>query len=144
MIIGVGFDLVDNREFGQTLSQSGEAFLKRVYTEREIDYCESQPQRGQCFAARFAAKEAAMKAMGVAGDENLQWRDLEVILRTVPELELHGYAATRAEQLGIERVRISLSHTISAAGAVAIAEGIERPRSRVRAPRSSRSGRAGR
>jgi holo-[acyl-carrier protein] synthase len=123
MIVGVGFDLEDIEDFGRTLTQSGEAFLKRVYTEREIEYCQSQPHAGQSYAARYAAKEAAMKALGIAGMEGLKWRDFEVVSTTgPPQILLHGVAAAEAKRLRIGRILISLSHSRSTAGAVVVAE----------------------
>lgn len=128
MIVGVGFDLVDLADFGRTLEQSGEPFLKRVFTEPEIEYCKTQPHSGQSYAVRFAAKEAAMKALGVAGEEGLQWRDFEVVLASsgAPQIVLRGKAAAKAKALGVRRLLLSLSHSMSSAGAVAIAEASDR------------------
>ena len=112
MIVGVGFDLEDIEDFGRTLTQSGEAFLKRVYTEREIEYCQSQPHAGQSYAARYAAKEAAMKALGIAGMEGLKWRDFEVVSTTgPPQILLHGVAAAEAKQ-NLDQVMHELSAAI--------------------------------
>lgn len=124
MIVGVGFDLVDLTDFGRTLERSGEPFLKRVYTAQEIGYCKTQPHSGQSYAVRFAAKEAAMKALGVAGEEGPQWRDFEVVLAASgePRMVLRGKAATKARALKIHHLPLSLSHSMSSAGAVAIAE----------------------
>lgn len=140
MIIGVGFDLEDIEDFGRTLAQSGEAFLKRVYTDREIKYCQSQPHSGQSYAARYAAKEAAMKALGIAGKEGLKWRDFEVVSTAgPPQLLLSGVAAAAAKELRVGRLLISLSHSKSTAGAVVIAEGSTRAalRQSVRLTKSS-------
>lgn len=146
MIFGVGFDVEDIEDFGRTLAQSGEAFLKRVYTEREIEYCQSQPHSGQSYAARYAAKEAAMKALGIAGMEGLKWRDFEVVSTAgPPQLVLSGVAAAVAKKLRVRRFVISLSHSRSTAGAVAIAEASPRsaagrPASKKRpAPRANRA-----
>jgi holo-[acyl-carrier protein] synthase len=147
MIFGVGFDLVDLADFGRILERSGEPFLKRVYTEQEIEYCNSQPHSGQSYAVRFAAKEAAMKALGIAGEEGLQWRDFEVVIASSgePRMVLRGKAATKARALSISRLLLSLSHSMSSAGAVAIAEALPRsagskPTSKKRAaPRTNRA-----
>ena len=137
MIVGVGFDLEDIEDFGRTLAQSGESFLKRVFTEREIEYCQSQPHSGQSYAARYAAKEAAMKALGIAGMEELKWRDFEVVSTAgPPQLVLRGVAATVAKKLRVRRLVISLSHSRSTAGAVAIAEAS--PRSAASSPASKK------
>ena len=124
MIVGVGFDLEDIADFGRTMDQSGEPFLNRVYTEREIKYCQSQPHSGQSYAARYCAKEAAMKALGIAGAEGLKWRDVEVVATSgAPRLRLTGVAATAAKRLRVERLFVSLSHSRSTAGAIVVAEG---------------------
>ncbi len=123
MIIGIGFDLEDIAGFERTLSQSGEAFLKRVYTEQEVAYCRSQPHSTQSYAVRFAAKEAAMKALGIAGKRGLKWRDVEILATAgPPKLLLTGVAATTARRLKVERLLVSLSHSRSTAGAVVVAE----------------------
>lgn len=123
-IVGIGFDMIDLADFGRTLARSGERFLRRIYTQGEIRYCRAQPHSSHSFALRFAAKEASMKALGVAGDEGLEWRDFEVASEPSgrPVVVLHGKAAARARQLGIASLILSLSHSQSAAGAVAIAE----------------------
>lgn len=124
MIFGVGLDLEDLADFGRTLAQSGEPFLKRVFTEQEIEYCEAQPHSHQSYAVRYCAKEAAMKALGIAGERGLKWRDFEVVLAPtgVPGLVLRGNAAVKAKALGVRRVLLSLTHSKTSAGAVAIAE----------------------
>lgn len=124
MVFGVGIDLIDLSDFGRTLKRSGERFIQRIYTKAEIDYCRSQPHPSQSFAARFAAKEAAMKALGIAGEEGLSWKDFEVIISASgqPAMVLHAHAAARSNALRVQKLRISLSHSLSAAGAVAIAE----------------------
>ena len=124
MIVGVGFDLEDIADFGRTMDQSGEAFLNRVYTAREIKYCQSQPHSRQSYTARYCAKEAAMKALGIAGAEGLKWKDVEVVATSgAPHLRLTGVAAAAAKRLGVERLLVSLSHARSMAGAIVVAEG---------------------
>ncbi len=124
MILGIGIDLVEINEFEQTLHRSGNPFLKRVFTEREIQYCRSQPHANQSFAVRFAAKEATMKALSLAGEKGLKWRDFEVVglASGKPEMRLSGLAAKRAGSMGIHHILIALSHSRSAAAAVVIAE----------------------
>lgn len=123
MIFGVGLDIIDLVDFKKTIDRSGEPFIERVFTERERQYCRSQPHPLQSFAARFAAKEASMKALGIAGEEGLTWQDFEVLLSESgrPRIETHGYAASRLISLGIEALQVSLSHSQSAAAAVAVA-----------------------
>jgi holo-[acyl-carrier protein] synthase len=125
MVLGVGFDVEDLEDFGRTMDQSGEAFLDRVYTEREIEYCRSQPHARQSYAARYCAKEAAMKALGIAGMEGLKWHDFEIVCVGAgsPQLLVTGLAASTAKTLRVRRFFVSLSHSRSAAGAVVVAEG---------------------
>jgi holo-[acyl-carrier protein] synthase len=126
MVLGVGFDVEDLEDFGRTMDQSGEAFLNRVYTEREIEYCRSQPHARQSYAARYCAKEAAMKALGIAGMEGLKWHDFEIVCAAAggsPQLLVTGLAASTAKTLRVRRFFVSLSHSRSAAGAVVVAEG---------------------
>ena len=127
MVLGIGFDLIDLTDFARTLERSGDRFLRRVYTKEEIEYCQAQPHSQQSYAVRFAAKEATMKALGIAGEEGLQWRDFEVILgaSSQPSMMLHRGAAAKARTLGVSLLSLSLSHSESAAGAVVIAEGLE-------------------
>ena len=124
MIVGVGFDLEDIADFGRTMDQSGEPFLNRVYTAREIKYCQSQPHATLSYTVRYCAKEAAMKALGIAGAEGLKWKDVEVVATSgAPHLRLTGVAAAAAKRLGVEKLLVSLSHSRSVAGAIVIAEG---------------------
>jgi holo-[acyl-carrier protein] synthase len=124
MIFGIGLDLIDIPEFTRTLERSGERFVQRIYTQREIEYCRSQPHPAQSFAVRFAAKEAAMKALGVAGQDGFSWRDFETVCNSSgkPTLALHRKAAATSASLHLMPLHISLSHSLSSAGAVAIAE----------------------
>jgi holo-[acyl-carrier protein] synthase len=124
MIYGVGFDLVDLSEFTRTLERSGERFIQRIYTQGETEYCRAQPHPTQSFAARFAAKEAVMKALGVAGQDGFSWQDFEVVAEPSgkPMVVLHRKARATQHTLRLGPIQISLSHSRSAAGAVAIAE----------------------
>lgn len=124
MVSGIGIDLIDLSDFGRTLKRAGERFIQRIYTDAEIEYCRSQPHPSQSFAARFAAKEAAMKALGIAGEEGLSWKDFEVVVSISgrPTMVLHAQAAARSKALRVRTLQISLSHSLLAAGAVAIAE----------------------
>ncbi len=124
MILGIGIDLQDLTEFRRTLDRAGEPYLKRIYTEAEIEYCRSQAEPSQSLAVRFAAKEAAIKAFGLAGESGLKWQDFEVVCEASgkPSLRLSGKAAEWAQSLGLQRLLISLSHTRCTAAAVVIAE----------------------
>ena len=137
LISGIGFDLIDLSDFKRTLERSGERFIQRIYTKEEIRYCQSQPHPAQSFAVRFAAKEAAMKALGIAGEEGLSWRDFEVVCASSgrPEMVLHGQAAASSNSLQLRLLHISLSHSESAAGAIAIAETAGRRRKAIKRTR---------
>jgi holo-[acyl-carrier protein] synthase len=108
----------------QTIARFGERFLRRVFTENEIRYCESKANRIERYAARFAAKEAAMKALGTGWNHGVGWRDVEVCRQAGgrPMLALHGKAAEFAAKLGAARIALSLSHTVQYAIAQVILE----------------------
>ena len=124
MVLGVGFDVEDLEDFGRTMDQSGDAFLNRVYTEREIEYCRSQPHARQSYAARYCAKEAAMKALGTGWNHGVRWRDCEVMRLPGgrPTITFHGKAAEVAARLGVKNAALSLSHTAEQAIAQVILE----------------------
>jgi holo-[acyl-carrier protein] synthase len=107
--ISVGVDLIEIDRVAATLKRFGRRFLERVYTEGEIAYCRG---RAPQLAARFAAKEAVMKALGT-GTRGVGWREVEVTRKRSgePGIALHGRASSRAEHLGISRIAISLSHS---------------------------------
>lgn len=146
MVSGIGIDLIDLSDFGRTLKRSGERFIQRIYTDAEIEYCRSQPHPSQSFAARFAAKEAAMKALGIAGEEGLSWKDFEVVVSVSgrPKMVLHSQAAVRSKALRVRTLQISLSHSLLAAGAVAIAENTGRSERNRRAKKAGKLSRGGR
>jgi holo-[acyl-carrier protein] synthase len=125
-IVGTGIDLIEVERVRAALERpaTGARFRARVFTEREIAYCESRGLgRFQSYAARFAAKEAAMKAMGI-GLGAVHFRDLEIAREPSgrPVLVLHGDAARRADALGVAAVHVSLTHTATTAGAVVVLE----------------------
>src|SRR6266478_1151434 len=99
MIVGTGIDIAEVPRIRQTIERHGERFLKRVFTEGEIQYCESKANRVERYAARFAAKEAGMKAIGTGWNHGVRWRDLEVARKPGgrPTLLLHGKAARSEE-----------------------------------------------
>ena len=121
MIIGVGVDIIDVERIQAALShaRTGERFRARVFTAEESAYCGRRRHAAESFAARFAAKEAMMKALGHA----YGWREIEVIRADgPPTLRLHGRAQERAAQLGVRHIHLSLSHTATLAIAYVIAE----------------------
>ncbi len=124
MIVGTGVDLCEVPRLRQAIERHGDRFKYRVFTDREIAYAESKANRYERYAARFAAKEAGMKALGTGWRGGLGWRDLEVTnLRTGrPTLAFHGKAAEIAEKMGVRNVALSLTHTADQAMAMVILE----------------------
>jgi len=106
------------------MERHGERFKNRVFTEREIRYAESKANRYERFAARFAAKEAGMKALGTGWRGGLGWRDLEVtnLPSGRPTLAFHGKAELIAQKLGVRNAALSLTHTAEQAMAMVILE----------------------
>src|SRR5713226_1721997 len=127
-IIGTGIDMIEVARIERALTRPriGERFRQRVFTKGEIAYCESRGRpRYQSYAARFAAKEATMKAMGTGWNRNVGWREIEVVRERgrAPGIVLHGKAAEFARRCNIANFHVSLSHTASTAIAHVIAEG---------------------
>ncbi|MEO5895919.1 MAG: holo-ACP synthase [Vicinamibacterales bacterium] len=111
-IIGLGVDLTDIPRIAQTSAQYGERFLKRVFTEGEIAYCMRRRDPVPSLAGRFAAKEAAMKALGTGHSRGVLWKDVEVFRQYgPPQLLLHGGAAVHAERLQVVRSLLTITHT---------------------------------
>src|SRR5512142_1703380 len=111
LIVSVGIDATDIPRIKQTLERFGDRFLKRVYTEQEIAYCTRRHDASPHLAARFAAKEAAMKALGTGMSQGVVWRDIEVVRRGgPPQLAFHGVAAQRFAAIGATRALLSLTH----------------------------------
>ena len=125
MILGIGVDLIEIARLEQAISRHGERFISRVFTPREAAYCEATARRAERYATRFAAKEAARKAIGAATPlVALAWHDVEIISSTegAPQLEFHGRAAELVEQLAVARAHVSLSHSAEQAMAFVILE----------------------
>src|SRR5947207_15926689 len=100
-IIGLGLDATDIERIAATIERYGERFLRRVFTDGEVAYCRRRKVPAIHFAGRFAAKEAAMKALGTGHSHGVLWRDVEVVRHGVPpQLELHGWAAARFRAMG--------------------------------------------
>ena len=125
MIVGTGIDIAEVPRVGQSIERFGERFLRRVFTEEEIRYCDSKANRVERYAARFAAKEAAMKALGTGWNRGVRWRDIEVLRQpgSRPTIRFHGVAAEFAARLGTKNIALSISHTPEHAIANVILEG---------------------
>ena len=124
MIVGTGIDIAEVPRIAASIERFGGRFLRRVFTAGEIRYCESKANRAERYAARFAAKEAAMKALGTGWNRGVRWRDIEVTREPGgrPTILFHGQAAEFATKLGAARVALSLSHTAEQAIAQVILE----------------------
>ncbi len=124
MIVGSGIDITEVPRIAQSIERFGDRFVQRIFTEGEIRYCESKANRVERYAARFAAKEAGMKALGTGWSHGVRWRDLEVCRQPVgrPTIAFHGKAAEFAAKLGVAHVALSLSHTAEHAIAQVILE----------------------
>jgi holo-[acyl-carrier protein] synthase len=124
MIVGTGIDIAEVPRIAESIQRFGDRFLRRVFTEGEINYCDSKANRVERYAARFAAKEAAMKALGTGWSRGVRWRDIEVVRQPGgrPTIEFHGKAAEFAGHLNARNVALSLSHTPEQAIASVILE----------------------
>jgi len=113
MIVGSGIDIAEVPRIAESIKRFGERFIRRVFTEGEIRYCDTKANRIERYAARFAAKEAAMKAIGTGWNHGVAWRDVEVCRMPGgrPTITFHGKAAEFAAQLGTKHIALSLSHT---------------------------------
>ena len=108
-MLTTGIDIIEISRVRQVLERYGRRFLERVYTPGEIAYCR---ERAPNLAARFAAKEATMKALGT-GVRGVGWKDIEVVRHEsgAPSIKLHGRCKQRAQRLGVQEIAISLSHS---------------------------------
>ena len=124
MIVGTGIDLAEVPRIAEAVERFGERFLRRVFTEAEMRYCDSKANRMERYAGRFAAKEAAMKAIGTGWRHGVGWTDVEVRREPGgrPTIAFHGKAAEFASQLGVKNVALSITHTKETAMAQVILE----------------------
>jgi holo-[acyl-carrier protein] synthase len=128
MIIAIGNDLAEVERVHAALErpQTGSRFRNRVFTAGEREYCERRrATKYQSYAARFAAKEATMKALGHGWGRYVGWLDIEVVRPrgSRPQIVLHGKAKEYAASLGIVRFHLALTHTAALAEAQVVAEG---------------------
>ena len=127
-ILGIGTDIVECPRIGKMIEQHGELFLRRVYTDREIRYCQARKHAIEHFAGRWAAKEAILKALGTGWSRGISWTDLEVRNDSSgrPKVLIRGGAKDVAIRQGISDMLISISHCRTYAVAYALATGIDR------------------
>ncbi|HEY8450568.1 MAG TPA: holo-ACP synthase [Bacillota bacterium] len=127
-IHGIGIDTVLVERIRRARARWGARFLDRVFTLRERSLCGEGPSADRRLAARFAAKEAALKALGTGLSGGLAWRDVEIVggVDQRPSIVLHGRAAAWAASQGVARLHVSMSHDGPLATALVIAEGRDR------------------
>jgi holo-[acyl-carrier protein] synthase len=125
MILGHGVDLAEVQRVRRSVERFGDRFLERVFTPAELAYAGDGPRRDEHLAARFAAKEAVLKALGMGWAQGVGWTDIEVAREASgrPVLVLHGKAREVAVALGVRRWHVSLTHTGTMAMASVLAEG---------------------
>lgn len=130
MIVGLGIDLVDIARVEQLLAAKGDRAVRRLFTEGEAAYCAPRGQPARHFAARLAAKEATYKALaGTVEARAVGWREIEVVSEWDgrPTLVLHGRAAERAAELGVQQAMLTLTHSDASAAAVVVLQGLVGP-----------------
>jgi len=124
MIVGTGIDIAEVTRIRLAIERFGDRFLGRIYTAGERRYCDSKANRAERYAARFAAKEAAMKALGTGWNHGVRWRDCEVVRMPGgrPTITFHGKAGEFAAKMGVKNAVLSISHTAEQAIAQVILE----------------------
>jgi holo-[acyl-carrier protein] synthase len=125
MIVSIGIDIVEVERVERAVERHGSRFLEKIFTQPEIAYCEAKAARFVHYAGRFAAKEAAMKALGTGWGQGVAWREVEILPSSVgpPQLVLHGIARAHFEALGATKALLSISHTHIHAVAQVLFEG---------------------
>jgi holo-[acyl-carrier protein] synthase len=124
MILGTGVDIAEVPRIRESIERFRDRFLQRIFTAGEIRYCEGKANRYERYAARFAAKEAGMKALGTGWSRGVRWRDIEVVRPPGqrPTIQFHGEAAAIAARLGTNNIALSITHTAEEALAHVILE----------------------
>ena len=113
MIVGLGLDIAEIDRIEAAIVRHGAPFIERLFTPSEAAYCESHKNRYERYAARFAAKEAAMKALGTGWRRGVRWRDIEVTREPSgkPTLRLEGVAKEFADRLGVKHISMTITHS---------------------------------
>ena len=124
MIVGLGVDITEVDRIAAAIARYGRAFLQRIFTSSEIAYCEKHRNRAERFAGRFAAKEAAMKALGTGWARGVRWVDIEVVREPSgkPTLKLSGASREIADRLGVKSIALTITHSGNTALAQVIFE----------------------
>ena len=127
MIVGTGIDIAEVDRIAASIERFGTRFLERVFTAAEIRYCESKANKAERYAGRFAAKEAAMKAIGTGWSRGVRWQDVEVTRARGgrPTVTFHGKAEEFFQKVGAVRAHLSITHTQQSAMAQVILEADE-------------------
>jgi len=117
-------DISEINRIEAAITRHGSAFLKRVFTQAEIAYCDRHRNRFERYAARFAAKEATMKALGTGWSRGVRWVDIEVTRLPTgqPTMALHGATREHADRLGVRSISVSITHSGNTAFAQVILE----------------------
>lgn len=128
MIVGIGIDVAEVKRIRAVIESQGERFLRRVFTQDEVAYCEQFKNKYERYAGRFAAKEAAMKALGTGWSRGVRWVDVEVVRQRGgrPTVSLKGEAKKIADGLGVKNIVLSITHTVEQAIAQVIFESQEK------------------
>jgi holo-[acyl-carrier protein] synthase len=111
-ILGTGVDITECVRIAEMIDRHGETFIRRVFTDAEVDYCGKYKQPVERYSGRWAAKEATLKALGTGWSKGIAWTDVEVVNEATgkPVLSLHGAAAAHARSIGVDDLQISISH----------------------------------
>src|SRR5690242_4521355 len=130
MIVATGIDMVEIARLQEVFARRGTRFRDRVFTASEIAYCEGRAAKMESYAARFAAKEAAMKALGTGWGDGVGWHDIEVLRSPtgIPSLQFRGRALERLNELGATQAHLSLTHSRDIAMAQVLLEGKKQKR----------------
>lgn len=120
MIVGLGLDVAEIDRIEAAIKRHGASFIERIYTQAEAAYCQRYTSPFERYAGRFAAKEAAMKALGTGWSRGVRWRDIEVVREATgkPTLRLEGASRSIADGLGVKHIVLTITHS----GNLAIAQ----------------------